>query len=1257
MIVYITPLQLNSFTFDLMQGRAEVHLVIMDCLAGAFFLIALFSFGYGLTNECPLTSTRQINISRLHCSGTKESLEKNPHHYQEITRESEINWDHCLSNAFQKISDNTEVFIEAATIKLNRSTFEIMNKVNITLTGKEFGLELYPTISCDGSIFAFHSVSNLCIQNLVFHKCGIKDKNSSLTVHKCHDVTISQVIIEKSNNLGLSFLNTTGQNIIKNCIFKSNGDDKEDIPNGGGASIYLNNVTATATYNIVQCVFESNTKKISHLKKGSDHGGGLIIYLKMILYPVAVNIIESSFLENTARNGGGTSIELRNSTMCKILVKNCTFCSNKANDLNSSGGGLHIYLSQNTNSTIDVMGCDFKQNRAYFGGGLSIDTNYENRLDLLIEGCKWTINNATSGAAVDILYSRSILHNNRKPPVASVPVFKNCTFFKNTISSHLTHPVKETKWLRVGNGVFTVTAIDIKFQSNIHFIKNTGSAISATESTLIIEKNATLIFNGSTATNGGALSLKSARLLMHKNTSIYFISNHALKYGGAIHSYVTNDHFLYNQFSCPLIFDHCTPTPDNNCNASIRFKNNTAHSAGHSIFLSSLLPCRYAYHHTGQHIINETEVFSLKPFISESGELDVKTTAATICPTNHHISLYPGQPKPMNLTIKDELNNTIDKSLTILEATIPNEQGHDLTLKDMYIYDYTFTILGKPKQNATVQFVTITKPLIVITRDITTMHCPPGYMYESSTRKCNCSYTKYYGMTNCSNNDNFESYIMKGIWCGYVGNESNTFVSGECALGCKNRHKETSIPFNKIKYRNNTFFCSKNREGVLCGRCKENHTVYYHSDDYYCGHEDYCTWGWLIFIASEILPVTVIFIVIIITGFNVTSGYVQGFLLYCHIICSFSGSGNGTLARDWKLYKFYKKFVRIFYYPFTLKFFHFSSTNFCVFPKATTLEIASLGYVRGIYCLILIFLVTCSLRCFVIRCRILNQWIRYTTTRNLGLIGISALLVLSYTSATEVSLLILQMSILYKVNLKRESIRVGLYGDATYFSSYHMKFAIPACMCLAVLLVPALMLFTYPFVLNILSYFNIDAGQSWIGIICTKGYMYTKLKPFYDMFYASFKDKHRYFAGLYFIYRAAIQFAYYIPSPIEVTYTIEFQLVVILVLHTLVQPYKKKSHNFIDGLLLGNLIIINGIICINTAVYNSNQYFWKIKIAVVFQVILSMLPMIVVLSYLIWYYVLLRIWRKIKDYRLQGHYQQMIESASHLINHHRRNCE
>uniref|UniRef100_A0A1X7UAW2 Right handed beta helix domain-containing protein n=1 Tax=Amphimedon queenslandica TaxID=400682 RepID=A0A1X7UAW2_AMPQE len=1223
----------------------------MDSLAGAVFLVALFFFGFGQTNECPFASTTKlIKVSKLYCSGIQESHEKNLHQYQGITRgRNEVDWDRCLLDVFQNIANNTEVSIEAATINLNHSTFEITDKVNITLTGKELGLNLYPNISCDESNFVFKNINNLCIQNLLFYKCGIKDNiNSSLTVDKCHNVTINQVEIENSNNLGLTFWNTTGQNTIKNSGFTSNGN-KKFVPNGGGAFIYLKNVAATATYNVSRCVFNNNTKKLSHIKKVSDHGGGLMIYLKMILYSVIVNITESSFIENTARNGGGSSIDLYNCNKCKIFVKDCVFYKNKVNSLNSNGGGLQIYVYQNENSIIQVIGCNFTRNRAYFGGGLSIDSYHKNRLDLLIENCTWTYNNATSGAAVDILYSRSF---HRNPPVVSVPVFKNCTFLENTISSQ---PAKERKWLRVGNGVFTVTAIDVKFELNINFTENTGSAISATESTLIVNNETSLIFSGNTATSGGAISLKSARLLIYSNTSIWFISNYALKYGGAIHSFVIDDHLLYNPFSCPFIFVSCIPTAEKDCNASIHFTNNTAHSAGHSIFLSSLLPCQYEYHDLDGKKINGTEVFSLKPFINESGELDVKTTAATIDPPNYHIKLYPGQSTSMNLTIKDELGNFVNKSLTILEATIPNEQGHGLTLKDMYIYDYTFTILGNPKQNATVQFVTITKPLIVITRDITTMECPPGYMYESSTRKCSCSYTMFYGMTNCSNNDNFKSYIMKGIWCGYVDNE--TFVSGECAFGCKNRHKEMSIPFEKIKNRNNTIFCSKNREGVLCGRCKENLTVYFHSDDYYCGHENHCSWGWLIFIASELLPVTVIFIVIIITGFNVTSGYVQGFLLYCHIICSFSGSGNGTLKRDWELYKFYKRFLHLFYYPFTLKFFHFRSTNFCVFPKATTLEITALGYVRGIYCLILIFCVTFFLRCFVIRCRIVNRWIRYTTTKNLGLIGISALLVLSYTSATEVSLLILQMSILYKLNLFQDSIRVALYGDIKYFSPYHMIYAVPACICLAVLLVPALMLFTYPLVLNILSYFKIDAGQSRIGIICTKGYMYTKLKPFYDMFYASFKDKHRYFAGLYFIYRAAIQFAYYIPSPIEVTYTIEFQLIVILVLHSLVQPYKKKSHNFIDGLLIGNLIIVNGIICINTAVYNSNQYFWKVKVAVVFQVILSMLPMAVVLGYIMWYYVLLRIWRKMKDYRLQGYYQQMIESASHLINHHRQNCE
>ena len=1164
-----------------------------------------------------------------------------------------------LSDAMEKLRElenNTLVIITNQYNYLwDQQNFTIHNKSNMTLMGYSNKTDEIPIICCKNSSLTFLSISNLYIKNLVFVGCGSITHNNmllpppaALVINDCYHIRLINIIISQSQSIGLAVLNTTGCNVIQDCNFTSNGN--EAVSNGGGMLLYARNQT-NASYNITRCLFQSNIKKLyGKLSKYyldlTGHGGGLMVALLNTEW-LAVHINDSTFVNNKADNGGGAMIKLYNCEYLNISIHNCTFEHNNAKStIKSNGGGLQIQHFGYHNNTIKITQSNFSYNEAYFGGGLSVDCGFNYDTVLLIQDCHWIGNNATSGAAVDI--SRTFLMKPKQFQTIEL-IFENCTFEQNIVSySKNTHT--HTNLFAVGYGIFTTIGINVRFKSNILFLRNNESALSATLSTIIISTNCSLIFRNNVGTSGGALSLKAARLLLYRNTLVNFTSNHASKYGGALYSVVTDDHMLLTQISCPFTFIYCTPTDENDCNTSIYFNDNKADSAGDSIYLTSLLPCQIGYSSRTQAMINATEVFNLKPFTLSMN--DIRTAPSNITSGDmRNIKVYPGEYKRLQLTLKDDLNNTVPSNLTILEATI-NPESQKLKMKEVYIHNYKYTILGEPKTQAMIRFQTTEKPLLIIRRNVTLKNCPPAYIFNKSSKRCECNESEYYGITKCSDkNDLFKAYIRIGIWCGY---QNGQFVTGPCHWFCfiKIPHGEDSseIKFDSIKNipDHQDYLCHNNREGVFCSKCKENYTVYYHDNLLYCGPEENCSWGWLIFIASELLPITLVFIVIIMTGFNVTSGYIQGFLLYSHILYSFPSHSRSKRL----VFLIYNLFLHIFYYPLNLRFFNFRCTSFCLFPKANTLDIATIKYFQDIYCIFLIFIVAFFLKCFAVYCRGCNRWIRFTTAKNSALIGISALLVLSYTSAIEVSFIILQVSPLYTKGYVIQSQRVALYGDEEYFSHTHMKYAIPACLCLIILIVPALMLLTYPLVLGVLSYFNIDADQSWIGVISTKCYMYTHLKPFYDMFYASFKDKHRYFAGLYFIYRGIIQLAYYIPSEIEGYFVMEALLIAFLIIHATIQPYNKKSHNFIDALLLGNLIIINGITCSNAVIFNMNkrEYFWNIVAANYIQVTLSALPMCIAMAYVVWKYIMIRLWRR---FRMKKPYQQLLESTSCHLAHHR----
>ena len=83
---------------------------------------------------------------------------------------------------------------------------------------------------------------------------------------------------------------------------------------------------------------------------------------------------------------------------------------------------------------------------------------------------------------------------------------------------------------------------------------------------------------------------------------------------------------------------------------------------------------------------------------------------------------------------------------------------------------------------------------------------------------------------------------------------------------------------------------------------------------------------------------------------------------------------------------------------------------------------------------------------------------------------------------------------------------------------------------------------------------------------------------FLDGFQSSFKDKYRFFAGLYFAYRALILALFvFCQSWLEFYCAVQLLLIIILTVHSLLQPHKERKHNIIDSLLFANLCFINSI--------------------------------------------------------------------------------
>ncbi len=146
-----------------------------------------------------------------------------------------------------------------------------------------------------------------------------------------------------------------------------------------------------------------------------------------------------------------------------------------------------------------------------------------------------------------------------------------------------------------------------------------------------------------------------------------------------------------------------------------------------------------------------------------------------------------------------------------------------------------------------------------------------------------------------------------------------------------------------------------------------------------------------------------------------------------------------------------------------------------------------------------------------------------------------------------------------------------------------------------------------------------------------------KFKPLFDSFQGDFKDEHRYFAGLYFVYRLIIRsmfaFSYYVT---DFYAYLELAFVLILTLHGWIQPYKTNWHNKLDLYMLALMAIINGITMYNyihsiTRVHHTSTvvtFFSSI------QVLLAYSPLVIMIIFAVnklrKSLFVERVWRKLK---------------------------
>ena len=1118
-------------------------------------------------------------------------------------------------------------------VLINRSV-EFHNVVDLSITGKTTN-GTRCIVRCDSSEglgISFNRCSNVALHNFTITGCGQYSANNAqykvaVEMYNVSNLTVSGMVFKNNTGYGLLLNNSGGvievygswfiNNSITSCYYGS-----------GGMLIFApwyrqhNNTV----FNISHSHFYNNHNDFNdeecHHKLGLvKKGGGLQIEIFSNVTRNIFYVYYCKFKKNYANNGGGLYLEAYSiSTKSIVVVSNCSFQNNEAYQ---GGGGADIGTSINQvnyhkipiKNQFFLTDCYFIKNKArLYGGAVALfSSSGKDMLNTVkFSSCTFIENQANGGAAVDVNRAQNQIYGNTFITNFS---FDSCSFIKNK-AGHL-QASQSTSSTVTQSGVFFTREVNVSFYGTNTFINNTNTALYCASAAIIFEEGSYTEFVGNTGGHGGAILLVDAQLSFRDSTTVIFKRNTAV-YGGAICTIPLQTQFTYFTDTCFIQYHNI-----NEHTASIMFDSNIATTGiANDIFASTLWPCRLYCHKCKLQRLFNTGY--LANFNFSDGSFDNSSSVATAVRTlltNNTILIFPGIPYHINVTQYDEFHHEI-KALYLLSARLfTSHINMKLNIYSATLTNNTITVVGDINTTGTIILETIALSNIQKTVNVTIIDCPAGYYYDNSTYKCHCSQPNkgYYGISHC--HINHSAIIDIGLWAGYLDRQFYTGVCSAQLCSYKGRlssHGKYALPL--VNANNKTvleeYVCASNRQGTLCGICTDGYSTLYHSPSYRCSKcsDTALKYGILLYVASELLPVTAIFLVILLLDIRLTSGAFYTLIFYAQFLANFYINAFGTIHISEGL-STAASVYNIVYGILNLDILNMEHLSFCLWPNATVMHIFMIKYITTLYALLLIILTVLIMKVnSLYTCIKLCHRLGRRDIRGCIINALSAFLVLCYSQCIYITFSILTRVQLVPIDSSKPSIYVSLFnGQSRYMGGDHLYFAILAILCLVIIILPPLLiLLIEPLLIKInhifprkMSYFLLEVRM--------------KMKPFLDSFQGCFKDNCRVFAGLYFLYRITLYLPYLVTSTVAVEYmTAEGMLFVILFCHSMVQPFQNTWHNRLDICLLLNLLAINTSTIVS---YYSLQweYSQQSDTYVSIQLLLMTMPLIYICGYVCHY--------------------------------------
>ena len=450
--------------------------------------------------------------------------------------------------------------------------------------------------------------------------------------------------------------------------------------------------------------------------------------------------------------------------------------------------------------------------------------------------------------------------------------------------------------------------------------------------------------------------------------------------------------------------------------------------------------------------------------------------------------------------------------------------------------------------------------------------------------------------------------VVPPLYCLTYNEEMSMFLAGSCPFLPNTKEiKSVYLPENitNVATFNEEVMChALNRKGVSCGKCNDHSAVAVNSYSSECMNIEKChNYNWIYLLLADLVPVTLLFLIVILFDFNITSGYANSYILFSQLM----SLPINILVIEYQLAFVTRNYLRASHITLTLESFYSIwslnlgqtlTPNVCVGHSIETIDSIALQYISAFYGLGLVFITYCIVELHGYNFRlIVCLWkpfskcftrIRRQVNPKASLINAFAtFLLLSYSKLAVTSILLLTPTYLYNQTGHHVSNVLIYDGSLGFFKSKkHIWLAILAILIFIIFVVlPPLLLLLYPSrrFQRFLSYFRLHRP----GLII-----------FMDTFQGCYKDGSngtrdcRWFSAFYFILRIIYCIVFVLLGFTLFSHSLKqlllqlFHVISILVLVYL-KPYKNYSYNSLDITILADSIIISSLYTYSTSSSNS----------------------------------------------------------------------